>query len=110
MLPFGATAVSRARWAGVSPTAWSGLAVMTAIAVVSYLVYVFALTKLTASRVAAFAYLSPLITAALGRWWLAEKLTPRVILCGAIILAGVYLTEGTRDNGQSPGEVATTPR
>jgi drug/metabolite transporter (DMT)-like permease len=109
MLPFGSSAVSGVRWACLSTAAWSGLAYMVVVgSVISYLVYVFALTKLTASRVAAFGYLSPLITAALGAWWLAEKLTSRVVLCGVIILAGVYLTEGSRDNGQPASEAATT--
>lgn len=111
MLPFGVPAVSGVRWASLSTSAWSGLAFMVVFgSVISYLIYAFALTELTASRVSAFGYLQPLITAALGAWWLAEKLTSRVVLCGVIILAGVYLTERAREDAQPTSEaVRTTP-
>ena len=69
--------------------------------VVSYLIFAFALTELTAARVSAFSYLAPLITTVLGAWWLAEKLTSRTVLCGVMILVGVYLTERGRDNGEA---------
>jgi drug/metabolite transporter (DMT)-like permease len=111
MLPFGVPAMSGIRWATLSTSAWSGLAYMIVFgSVVPYLIFAFALTELTASRVSAFTYLTPLITAALGAWWLAEKLTSRTVLCGVIILAGVYLTERARENGQpARGAAITTP-
>jgi drug/metabolite transporter (DMT)-like permease len=68
--------------------------------VVPYLLYVVALTELSASRVAAFNYAQPLVTVVLGAWLLAETLTSRVVLCGVIILVGVYITERGRDDGQ----------
>jgi drug/metabolite transporter (DMT)-like permease len=51
--------------------------------------------------VAAFSYLQPLVTAALGAWWLAEKLTLQVMLYGVMILLGVYITEWGRENGEA---------
>ena len=63
---------------------------------VSYLMYAFALKELVASRVAAFAYLQPVIATALGIWLLAEKITLRVVVGGALILLGVYVTERER--------------
>ena len=109
LLPLGVPAVSAVRWASLTFSVWSGLAFMVVFgSVVSYLIFAFALTELTAARVSAFGYLQPLITAALGAWWLAEELTFRVVLCGVIILVGVYLTERARENGQPPSEAATT--
>jgi drug/metabolite transporter (DMT)-like permease len=111
LLPFGVPAVAGVRWATLSTSVWSGLAFMVVFgSVIAYLIYTFALTELTASRVSAFSYLQPLITAALGAWLLAEKLTSRVVLCGVMILAGVYLTERARENGQpASGAVETMP-
>ena len=61
--------------------------------VVPYLIYAFALTELAASRVSAFSYLQPVIATALAIWLLAERLTVRAVVGGALILLGVYLTE-----------------
>jgi drug/metabolite transporter (DMT)-like permease len=58
--------------------------------------------------VAAFAYLQPVIAAALGVWLLGEALTGRVIGGGALILLGVYLTEHEGQEGSSLRAVAAT--
>jgi drug/metabolite transporter (DMT)-like permease len=98
MLPFGARAAARVSWMALSAEAWWGIAFMIILgSVVSYLIYAFALTKLTASRVAAFAYLQPVIAAGLGIWLLGEALSSRVIVGGVLILLGVYLAERERD-------------
>lgn len=102
LIPFGARSVWGVNWVGLSTSAWLGLLYMVVFgSVIPYLLYAFALTELTASRVAAFSYLQPLVTAALGAWWLAEKLTLQVMLYGVMILLGVYLTERGRDNGEA---------
>jgi drug/metabolite transporter (DMT)-like permease len=46
--------------------------------------------------VAAFSYLQPAIATSLGIWLLGEKLTQTVVIGGALILLGVYLTERER--------------
>jgi drug/metabolite transporter (DMT)-like permease len=111
MLPFGLPAIWGVRWTALKFPAWSGLAFMIVFgSVVPYLIFAFALTELTASRVSAFSYIQPLITAAFGAWWLAEKLTFQVGLCGGMILLGVYLTERAREDAQPTSEaVRTTP-
>jgi drug/metabolite transporter (DMT)-like permease len=63
---------------------------------VPYVLFAYALTELAASRVAAFNYLQPVIASSLGIWVLSEKLTAKVLIGGALILAGVYLTERER--------------
>jgi drug/metabolite transporter (DMT)-like permease len=100
MIPFAARSVLHIRWANVTPGAWGGLAFMIGLGtVVAYLFYAFALTELSASRAAAFAYLQPVIAALLGAWLLGEKITPRVVGGGAVILLGVYLAE--RERGET---------
>jgi drug/metabolite transporter (DMT)-like permease len=94
MLPFSARDVLAVRWTALPAEAWWGIAfLVTCGSVVAYLILAFALTDLTATRVAAFNYLQPVVAAALGAWMLSESLTARVMAGGAFILAGVYLTE-----------------
>jgi len=102
MIPFAARSVMHINWAKVTLGAWGGLAFMVVLGtVVAYLFYAFALTELAASRVAAFAYLQPVVAALLAAWLLAEKITLRVIVSGALILLGVYLAERERgEEGQ----------
>jgi len=109
MIPFAARSVLKVRWSGVTIGAWGGLAFMIVLGtVVAYLFYAFALTELAASRAAAFAYLQPVIAALLGAWLLGEKITPRVIAGGALILLGVYLAERERGEGkQADGQVGS---
>ncbi len=100
MIPFAARSVLRIHWSNVTPTAWGGLAFMVCLGtVVAYIFYAFALTELSASRAAAFAYLQPVIAAMLAAWLLAEKITPKVVAGGALILLGVYLAE--RERGEA---------
>jgi drug/metabolite transporter (DMT)-like permease len=102
MLPFSAVAITGANWRALPAQAWWEIAFMVILgSVVAYLVYAFALTELTASRVAAFAYLQPVIAAGLGVWLLGETLNSRVIVGGILILLGVYLAE--RERGEENG-------
>jgi drug/metabolite transporter (DMT)-like permease len=97
MIPFAARSVLNLRWASVPLGAWGGLAFMIVFGtVVAYLFYAFALTELAASRVAAFAYLQPVVAALLGTWLLGERVTLKVVAGGALILLGVYLAERER--------------
>ena len=97
LVPFCATSVAGTRWSRISPHAWWGLAYMVLFgSFVAYLIYAFALEKLSASGVAAFAYLQPLMAALMGIWLLGERLSMPAIIGGVLILAGVYLTEGAR--------------
>jgi len=101
MIPFAARSILNVRWANVTLGAWGGLAFMIVLGTVAaYLFYAFALTELAASRVAAFAYLQPVVAALLGTWLLGERVTLRVVTGGALILLGVYLAE--RERGEQP--------
>jgi drug/metabolite transporter (DMT)-like permease len=97
MAPFCARAVAATPWAELHLEAWWGMGFMIlGGSVVPYLLFTYALTGLTASRVAAFNYLQPVIASSLGIWVLSEKLTGKALVGGALILAGVYLTERER--------------
>lgn len=111
MLPFCAHAVALTHWAALRWEAWWGLAFMIVFgSVISYLVFAYVLTELTASRVAAFNYLQPVIASGLGIWILSERLTSMVLLGGALILVGVYLTERERrEEKEIPGSEVRNP-
>jgi drug/metabolite transporter (DMT)-like permease len=94
MLPFSVGPLFKVPWQALPADAWWCIAFIVACgSVLAYLIYAFALTELTASRVAAFNYLQPVIAAALGVWLLSEGISGRAIAGGALILLGVYLTE-----------------
>jgi drug/metabolite transporter (DMT)-like permease len=102
MLPFCAHAVVVTNWPALSLEAWWGMAFMVVFgSVISYLLFAYVMTELTASRAAAFNYLQPVIASALGIWLLSERLTSKVLIGGALILTGVYLTE--RERGEEKG-------
>ena len=105
LLPLSATSLTRVHWTALPAEAWLGIAFMVIFGTfAAYLFYAFALTELTASRVAAFAYLQPVIAAGLGVWLLHESVTWRVVIGGAMILVGVYLAERERGEEELPAK------
>ena len=97
LVPFCADSVVHLRWNLIPAHAWWGLAYMVLFgSFIAYLIYAFALEKLSASNVAAFAYLQPLMAALMGMWLLGEKISLTAVLGGALILFGVYFTERAR--------------
>jgi len=80
---------SRAGWA-----AWLSVFFMAAFpSVVCYLIYSHALAHIPASRLSAFSYLQPLIASALAVPVLGEPITGTLAAGGALVLAGVCVTE-----------------
>lgn len=97
MIPFGLRSVLHINWNLVTFSVWWGLAFMAVFgSVVAYWAFAVALTELTASRVAAFGYLQPMIATILGVWLLGERISTGFVLSGVLILAGVYLAERER--------------
>ncbi len=75
-------------------SAWAGLIYMAAFSsVVCYLIYYYALRRISASRVAAFSYLQPLLAILMAVAILDERITAAVVAGGAIIFIGVFVTE-----------------
>jgi drug/metabolite transporter (DMT)-like permease len=103
MLPFGLRSVLHVNWKLVTFSVWWGLGFMAVFgSVVAYLAFAVALTELTASRVAAFGYLQPMLATGLSIWLLGERITTAFFISGILILSGVYLAERER------GEERTT--
>jgi drug/metabolite transporter (DMT)-like permease len=97
LIPFCAASVAEVRWSQVPSRAWLGLLYMVLFgSFVAYLIYAFALEKLSASDVAAFAYLQPVMAALMGIWLLGEKISIAAVFGGILILFGLYLTEDAR--------------
>jgi drug/metabolite transporter (DMT)-like permease len=94
MLPFSLPHLSALNWSHINRSAaWSLAFMIVPGTILPYLLYAYALTGLTASRVAAFNYLQPVIAIVLGMWMLAERISLNMLAAGALILLGVYFTE-----------------
>jgi drug/metabolite transporter (DMT)-like permease len=75
-------------------TGWLSIAFMAAFpSVLCYLIYSYALAHIPASRVSAFSYLQPLIAGAVAVPVLGEPITSALATGGALVLAGVCITE-----------------
>lgn len=103
LLPFAGQSLFDVRWGSVPSAAWWGVSYAIVFgSVVPYMIFAVAMTELTAARVAAFAYIQPVIATGLGIWLLHEMLTLKIILGGILIIAGVYITE--RERGEAAAE------
>jgi drug/metabolite transporter (DMT)-like permease len=79
-------------WAALTPGAWTAFAyALLGATVLTYGINNWALRHTSASHVASFVYLQPLVGALLAAWLLDERLTWHVAVAGALILAGVAL-------------------
>lgn len=100
--PFTTHATLSVRWEDVPFHAWWGLAMAIVVgSVLPYTLFAIVMTELTAARVAAFAYVQPVIATGLGIWLVDEKLTVKFIVGGVLILAGVSITERERGEEQA---------
>lgn len=78
----------------ISATGWMCAAYMALFpSIAAYLIYYYALTHISASRVASFSYLQPVFATAMAVFLLDERLTAPVVAAGVGILLGVYITE-----------------
>ncbi len=85
---------SRHALAHISAAAWLSMLYMALFSsVLAYLIYYFALARISASRVSAFSYLQPVFATAMGVAILGEHLGASVIAGGLVILCGVWLAE-----------------
>lgn len=72
---------------------WLWLAYLAAFpSILGYLIFYYAMTFLSASRVSAFSYAQPVVAAVSGFVVLGEPVTATVALGGALVLCGVWLT------------------
>lgn len=94
VLPLAVWRGVRLDWSAIGWEGWVGLAYMAVFAsVVAYLIYYWALGHMAASRLAAFSYLMPVLATLLGILVLGESVTGHLLVGGALVLVGVWLTE-----------------
>jgi drug/metabolite transporter (DMT)-like permease len=92
--PVGMFFVTPAHFSRLSPGGWAGLAYLVLVtSVVAWLIYYWALARAEASRVAIWSNLQPVLTALLAWAMYGESLTAPFVAGGAMVLAGVVLTE-----------------
>ncbi len=93
-LPFGVAVADWRHFEALSAVGWATVAYLVALtSVVAYLVYYAALARAEASRVAIWSNLQPVLTAVLAWALYGERLTAAFLAGGAMVLAGVVLTE-----------------
>jgi drug/metabolite transporter (DMT)-like permease len=81
-------------FAHVSAAGWTSLIYMAIFpSAICYLIYYYALSRISASRVAAFIYLEPVIATLIAVTFLGERITAPLLASGTVIFTGVYLTE-----------------
>lgn len=81
-------------WAAVTWKGWLGVAYMAGMAsVAAYMIFYYALTKISASRVIAFSYLQPVLATILAILFLGEHMSAYLLVGGALVLVGVALAE-----------------
>lgn len=80
-------------FSSASAAGWGMLIYMALFpSVICYMIFYYALTRIDASRVAAFSYTQPVIASLTGLAVLAEPVTLPVAMGGAMVLSGVWLT------------------
>jgi drug/metabolite transporter (DMT)-like permease len=84
-------------FAQVPVSGWLSLFYMAAFSsVIGYLLHYYVLTHMAASRVSAFSYAQPVMSTSLAAILLGEPVTAVLLLSGALVLAGVWVTERAR--------------
>jgi len=92
--PLGLALSERAHFEALSPGGWASVAYLVVFtSVLNYLIYYWALARAEASRVAIWSNLQPVFTALLAWAFYGERLTASFAVGGAMVLAGVVLTE-----------------
>ncbi len=85
-------------WNAISWRGWTALLYAALCAsVLAYLLYFWALRHVTASRIAAFSYLLPVMATLAGIFLLGERPTLFLYAGGALVLCGVWLAERAPD-------------
>jgi drug/metabolite transporter (DMT)-like permease len=93
-LPLGVAASDLGHFRALSSWGWAAVGYLVVLtSVVSYLIYYWALRRVEASRVAIWSNTQPVLTALLAWALHGERLTASFAVGGAMVLAGVVLTE-----------------
>jgi drug/metabolite transporter (DMT)-like permease len=93
-LPLGLLTSDAEHFRALSSVGWASVAYLVVLtSVVSYVIYYWALARVEASRVAIWSNLQPVLTAVLAWAVYGENITAPFVAGGAMVIAGVVLTE-----------------
>ncbi len=106
--PVGMPALFRLEPSTIRPAIWAGVAwIVAGPTVLTYLLNVWALRRVSSSVVAVYIYLQPLMTAAVAPLLLkGETLTPRTAAAGLLIFTGVSFVLLAERSGRRPAIAA----
>jgi drug/metabolite transporter (DMT)-like permease len=91
-LPAVSLALGEAWGLGYSSFAWTSIAVQTVLgAFVSYLVWMWMLTRYPATKMSAFVFLTPIFALLFGALWLRESVTVPLLMSLALVTLGIVL-------------------
>ncbi len=94
LFPFTYSAVLSFDYGALTTKAWLAFLYMTVVSsTICYIFFYYALNRLAASRISAFAYLQPVVASLLAVPMLDEPITAAMMGGGSLVLAGVFLTE-----------------
>lgn len=103
MLPFYALATPMTPLTSLTPVSWASLGFLAiCCSVVAFLIYNRGLRRLRAADVGMTIYVSPLAGVALAILLLGETLTAFTVTGAALILTGLYVTQPTRGQEETP--------
>jgi len=77
---------------------------------IAYTAYVYAIQHLPISTVALYAYVNPLIAVVLGALLLGEPFSIRIVIAGALVLAGTAVVRGVQSSSAPPSPPGRTHR
>ena len=94
MLPITLSEAHGFDFAAVPLRSWLALGYMAVFSsITGYLIYYYVLHHLAPSRISAFSYAQPVMSTGIAALLLDEPVTPGLLLAGALVLLGVYVTE-----------------
>jgi drug/metabolite transporter (DMT)-like permease len=103
MALYGGRALAGADLGALTARAWSSMAfALLGATVLTYLLNLWALARTTASRVALWIFVQPVIAAALSAGLTDERITPRFVVATALVFAALFLQESPRQPWRWP--------
>lgn len=104
MALYGGRALAGADLGALSARAWGSMAfALLGATVLTYLLNLWALARTTASRVALWIFVQPVIAAALSAGLTGERITPRFVVATALVFAALFLQESPQQPWRWPG-------
>ncbi|MFH1688567.1 MAG: DMT family transporter [bacterium] len=93
-LPVGICFATRYDYSQATPAAWWSVVYMAiGLSLVVYVLWYWVLKQMDASRLAVYHNIQPIIASTVAYVWLGESLSTAFVVGGAIVLAGVVITE-----------------